>query len=360
MKMKKKKFCKPVSLIDYDDVLVNLAGYSVERVNRECGTSFTVYDITGWGLLGNELDKRMEHFIDPDFMGSIPVFDGAVQFIEDLQKVSEVFIATSVKHQCATARFNHIIENFPMIPISNIIIGDRKDMIRGDFHLDDGYHNLKNSMVTYPVMMQRPWNYSNTGVLSVNGYDEFLNLFEIVRNSFEKDFSKIDAVVLVGATGSGKKKLANSLVDTGKFERVKTYSTKRDSTSYHVLPHNEFVKKKESGIFLETSVYMNDFYGMMRQDIDNVIAKGKIPLMILDINGAMAVQSCYNVLNVFVEADKDKCIRSILNKDLSNDEKTRRIISLDRELLNDELCDICVGEDGINDILSVLNERKSA
>ena len=328
-------------ILDYDDVLVDCNGYAVEKLNKEIGSHYSIYDITAWGPLGNDLDKRLKYFSDPNFVATMPVLAGAKEFVAELTKIAETLIMTSVEYQCAGARYSHVLENFKEINPGNIIIGNRKDMIKGDLILDDGHHNLANSKIAYPVLFQKPWNFSKTGILSVNGYDAFLQLVRITRDICNKDMSKLDAVSLIGATGSGKKELAARLIQTGKFERVKTYTTKKDN-NYHVLDYADFTNRRENGFFSETSMYMGEFYGMRVDDIARIREKGKIPLMILDINGAMSLQLHCNALNVYVRADKEVCTRSILKRNITDEEKVRYILSLDRELCNEDLCDIAV------------------
>lgn len=342
-------------ILDYDDVLVDCNGAAVKKLNKEIGSSYTIYDITQWGPLGNDLDKRLAYYSDPEFIGSIPLFKGAKEFVHKLSKIVEVFIMTSVEPQCAGSRVNHIVMNFPDVAPGNIIIGNRKDMFHADVILDDGYHNLEHSNTTYPVMFQKPWNFGKTGILSVNSYDAFLQLVNIVCETQTKNAEEAEVVSLIGPTGAGKKMLADALVETGKFERVKTYTTKQNSEDYHILSLEEFTTKKETNFFSETSIYMGDFFGMREDDIKDVIEKGKIPLMILDINGAMAVQAAFNAINVFVKEDKERCIESIVKRQLPIDKTVQKIVSLDLELRNEELCDITVSQDEVEKITSLLN-----
>ena len=341
--------------LDYDDVLVDCNGYAIRKLNSELNTSYTIYDVKEWGLLNNDLDRRLKYYSDPRFISEIPVLPGAREFVSTLSKKAEVFIMTSVEHCCASARFAHVVENFPEILPGNILLGSRKDMIRGDFILDDGHHNLKNSQIACPVMFQRPWNFSKTGVLSVDSYDAFLRLFETTCSMWNRDTGEANAVSIIGATGSGKKKLAEKLIETGLFERVKTYSTKKDP-NYNYLDFNEFTRRRDQGFFSETSSYINQYYGMRCEDMQRILDKGKIPLMILDINGAMAIQSYCRALNVYVKAEKDECVRSILSRNnIDMDEKVQRIVSLDRELLNEDLCDITVTKNEYEKVMDMFS-----
>lgn len=328
-------------ILDCDDVLFDCNNTGVQCVNKKYGTNYTIYDIRNWGLMGEIIDERLEYCSDPKFIASLPPYLGAKEFVRKLSKKAEIFIMTNVHPSCAAVRFEAIVKNFPEINPSNIIIGGRKDLISADMMLDDAYHNLENSLVTYPVLFQRPWNYGKAGVLSVNGYDEFLQLVDIIKNSETEEVTDVQVVSLVGPSGANKKALAEKLLETGKFERVKTYTTKSDP-AYYVLSVEEFTKRKENGFFSEVSVYANEFYGIRMDDITTIINSGKIPLTILDINGAVSLRQHFKALNVFVKASKEDCIKSILERNLSTDEAVQRIASLDIEFKNEEFCDMTV------------------
>lgn len=328
-------------ILDCDDVLFDCNNTGVQLVNKKYGTNFTIYDIHEWGLTGGLIDERLEYYSDPDFIGSLPPYPGAKEFVAKLCKKAEVFIMTNVQPACASVRFEAIVKHFPEINPSNIIIGGRKDLVYANMMLDDAYHNLENSLVTHPVLFQRPWNYGKAGVLSVNGYDEFLQLVDIIKTSEIEEPTNVEVVSLVGPSGSNKKRLAEKLLSTGKFERVKTYTTKQNP-SYYVLTTEEFTKRQNEGFFSEVSVYASEFYGIRMDDITTIINHGKIPLTILDINGAVSLRQHFNALNVFVKSPKEDCIKDILGRNLPIEEAVQRIASLDIEFKNEELCDITV------------------
>jgi guanylate kinase len=55
-----------------------------------------------------------------------------------------------------------------------------------------------------------------TGMLAVNSYDEFLKLVEVISKSYLFNVDKLiqpGIVILVGPSGSGKSKIAKTLLD---------------------------------------------------------------------------------------------------------------------------------------------------
>ena len=55
-----------------------------------------------------------------------------------------------------------------------------------------------------------------------------------------------------------------------------------------------------------------------------------------------------NVLTVYVKANKRQLLASILEKNCSNEDKVNRIISVDDERRNEEICDFVVNADDID------------
>ena len=180
--------------------------------------------------------------------------------------------------------------------ISNILIGARKDLLNADMMLDDAPQNLDGANTRYPVLFRQPWNYGKTGLLSVSTYAEFLTLVDLIRTSEFADYDaneKPEVIALVGSSGSGKKKLADELCLYSQIDRVFCYTTKPSPSYYNVTPA-EFEAMKNR--FFETSSYMGYRYGTKLKDIHDVLYACQIPLLIMDINGMLAVKSRFKTL----------------------------------------------------------------
>lgn len=163
-------------ILDCDDVLYRTNEAALERLNKEHGTSYVLDNITKWGAISPELDRRMKYFQEPEFIQDVPVYEGAVDFVSTLSGFCKVILATSVDKRCAQARVHAILRDFPMIREENIYICDTKSHLRGDIMLDDGYHNIKCSAARIPVLFERPWNRCEEYYPSVRTHVDFLKL----------------------------------------------------------------------------------------------------------------------------------------------------------------------------------------
>ena len=345
--------------LDIDDVLMECVPYAIRLANEKYhfDPPLSIYEVDRWGKLGTRADVIFEIFQDPEFYRSQPVIKGARQFVKKLSQLTEVFVSTSVYPQFMSIRAQRLMEEFPEIPADHIYMGSRKDKIDVDILFDDGMHNVTRSNAAYPILMRRPWNQDATGVLAVNTYDEFLKLVEVISDSYSTKARHIDPdqpgiVVLVGPSGSGKTETAQRLVKRSKrFEKLISYTT--DATVglqggewYHYISLEAFRELQEKGELFESTMYAGHCYGSRKQDVENILAGGKHVLTIMDICGAMALKTHFpNVTTVYIKRRKRDLVASVLEKNLSNNEKVSRLLALDSETKNAEICDYVVPGD---------------
>lgn len=341
--------------LDVDDVLLECVPYAVRLANEKYkfDPPLTIHEIDRWGKLGTRADVIFEYFDDPEFFKNQPVIQGAKEFVKKLSKITDVFISTSIVPKFMGIRAQRILDEFPEIPPENIVMGSRKDKLNVDILFDDGMHNVFNSSAAYPILLRRPWNQSATGMLAVNNYDEFLKTVEVIT----KSYSKVDGesfspriVVLVGPSGSGKNKIAELLLEKcDRFEKLTSYTTRNleaDHAHYRYMPKEEFLKAMDSGIFFESTMYAGEGFGSRREDVDEILKKGKVVLAVMDICGAMSLKTHYeDVVTVHIKKDTRSLIRAIIAEESSVDDKVGRIVSIEDEKRNEEICDIVLSND---------------
>ena len=351
----KRKFRLSTAL-DIDDVLMECVPYAIRLANEKYkfDPPLTIYEVDRWGKLGTRADVIFEFFQDPEFFRSQPVIKGAKEFVRKLSQMTEVFVSTSVYPEFMSIRAQRIMEEFPEIPQDHIYMGSRKDKIDVDILFDDGMHNVTASNATYPILMRRPWNQDATGMLAVNTYDEFLKLVEVIAEGYSLNPGSHDPaapgiVVLVGPSGSGKTEVAKQLMKKSrKFEKLISYTT--DATVglqggewYHYISVDAFRQMCESGEMFESTMYAGHHYGSCKQDVERILEKGKHVLTVMDICGAMSLKTHFpNVTTIYIKRDKRALLADLLNKNLNMEEKVSRIIALEAEEKNAEICDYIV------------------
>ncbi len=339
--------------LDVDDTLYECNGYALSIINKNHPDEepVSINEIKGWGNYGRHADERIALYSDPEFVRTQPILPGAQKFVRDLSKQADVFFVTAVPVECMSARAERLVADFPEIPSQNIIIGTRKDVFALDMLLDDGAHNISNSKAVYPVLFRKPWNMDMTGLLAVNGYADFMQLFRMVRNSFiEKapDLSDGGVICLVGPSGSLKNEIAMEMTKiSSDFEKPLTSTTRpkydgESSKAYRFIDEEQFIKEKDKGDYLETTVYSKYHFGTSKGQLDPIVQRGSYAVIPIDICGALTIRNAYRTqtLMVFVNREKSDVIKNIIGRKSNEDDKVRRIMSLDFEYRNAEICDI--------------------
>ncbi len=348
--------------LDVDDTLYECNSYALSLINKKYPDEDPVMldEITSWGKCGRHAEERIAYYSDPEFVATQPICQGAQKFVRELSKLADVFFITAVPPECMSARAQRLVKDFPEIPAKNIIIGTRKEIMQLDILLDDGAHNIANSRAAYPVLFRKPWNTHLSGLLSVNSYDDFLHLCKMVRSSFTEkapDLRHGGVLCLVGPSGSRKTEIARELVKSGKFEKPVTSTTRpkrfsEDDDNYRFISEEQFRNEQDKGQYIETTVYSKYYFGTSDSEISPIVERGNIAVIPIDICGALTVKNLYRhkALLVFTNREKSDVVLDIVGRDIPDDDKMRRILSLDFEYRNAEVCDLelNVGDDALS------------
>lgn len=350
-----KKGFFPKIALDADDVILDCISYALRLANAEYNFNppITIDEINQWGYTGKRTDVIFEYFQKPEFFINQPVIEGAVSFVQKLSKLAEVFITTAIKPSFAGIRAEKLVKEF-RISEDHIIMGSRKDLLNIDVMWDDNPMNVLNTSATYPVIRRRPWNHNITGLLAVDTFDEFIQLIIEIKMAYDQPYFVTNntphILCLIGPSGSGKTELAQRLTEYGNFQKLISYTTKQPvnhGNLYRYVSVDEFMRMKNLGIFFESSVYAKAQYGTRIEDVMSIMNADKHAVFVTDISGAIAMKARFkNCVSVFVKRDKEKILHSLLEQDYPNEEKINRILSLDAELKNEEICNYTVDNNG--------------
>ena len=191
-------------------------------------------------------------------------------------------------------------------------------------------------------------------MLAVNNYEEFLKLVEVIGDSYSVRPERVSLeepgiVVLVGPSGSGKSTIAQMLLDqTDLFEKLVSYTTndptaEKENRWYNYVSIDDFNAMCDSGEMFQSTMYAGHGYGSKKEDVQAILASGKHVLTTMDICGAMSLKTHFpNVTTIYMKRDKKLLLSSILRKNSSNEDKVNRIIAIESEKQNAEICDYVV------------------
>jgi len=153
---------KPILLIDQDDVLAEYILGVTLAFNEKYHTHFTTKDCMSWDLysvFGEQIDTIMH---EPEVFRNLIPAKNALEVFERLYQsgLFEMYIVTAANPKSVEAKYQWIAQYLPFFPQNRVIICTHKFMIKGDYLLDDGMHNIHDFHKTggTPIVFERPHN----------------------------------------------------------------------------------------------------------------------------------------------------------------------------------------------------------
>lgn len=338
---------RPKIGLDWDDVTAPFNSIAIEMANEKYNIMppLVLRDIDSWENTGRASVIK-EFYNEEELYVKQQVSEENKRLVRKLMKIADVYFITAVAPGFMGVRAKQILEAFPEFPPENIILGNAKKLVQFDITLDDAIHNILETPSTYPVLMRKPWNWKMTGLLSVNNMAEFVLMVEQIMSASIYKVDKIiipSVLALVGPSGSGKTKIANQLCEDNRFCNPKTYCTK-ESDKHNFLTEEEFNEQN----FFEKTRYAGVQYGTKKEDIESVLKSGKFAVMPLDMCGAIAMKRHFPTAIIYISKRKEVLIKEIVENEYTSEEKTLRILSIDAERRNKEICDYVVDNNGSN------------
>jgi guanylate kinase len=126
----------------------------------------------------------------------------------------------------------------------------------------------------------------------------------------EKHYNKM--ILVTAPSGSGKTSIVNYLLKKFPSLDFSVSATTREPRSnekagkhYYFISEEDFREKIHKKEFLEWEmVYEGKYYGTLKSDIERIWEKNRVPVLDIDVQGAIHVQQQYpvNTIAIFVEA----------------------------------------------------------
>jgi guanylate kinase len=161
--------------------------------------------------------------------------------------------------------------------------------------------------------------------------------------TFSTGSNRPSVVVVTGPSGAGKGTLIRELVNRVPELEVTVSATTRerrpgevDGREYWFLTPEEFLARIEAGEFLEQVVYVSGHrYGTLRSELERIQAKGEVPLLELETEGALRVKhDVEGAVTVFISAPVDELERRLRERATESSGEIGERIALAREQLD--------------------------
>ena len=149
------------------------------------------------------------------------------------------------------------------------------------------------------------------------------------------------AIVIAGASGSGKTSVAKALI----AKAPALYSLSRSATSrpvresdigkdeYLFCTREEFLAKIDSGDMVEFTEYSGNLYGTPASELERIINDGKNPVLVLDMNGVRAFKSAkldFPVYTVYVWEHINVIEQRLYDRDLKENPTVEAFLSFQK------------------------------
>jgi guanylate kinase len=120
-------------------------------------------------------------------------------------------------------------------------------------------------------------------------------------------------IIITAPSGAGKTSITKYLLNkfSGKLEFSISAATRqargaeKNGVDYYFISQEDFTNKIQHGEFVEWEmVYEGKYYGTLKSELARIWNEGKIPVLDIDVKGAIHVQQQYpeTTLSLFIEA----------------------------------------------------------
>jgi guanylate kinase len=163
-------------------------------------------------------------------------------------------------------------------------------------------------------------------------------------------------IVVTGPSGAGKGTLIGALVENLTDLEVAVSATTRarrygetDGRDYWFLSEDEFRERIDQGEFLEHVTYVSGHrYGTLRSEIDRIAAEGKVCMLELETEGALAVKRTVpGAVTIFITAPLEELQRRLRERATESAGEINERVELARRQLQqaDEFDYVVVNDD---------------
>jgi len=177
-------------------------------------------------------------------------------------------------------------------------------------------------------------------------------------------------VVIEGPSGVGKDTIIANLVKKypGTYIKMPSITSRqmrsgeRQGHPYFFVSKSEFEKKIKDGEVFEHTIRHDEYRGMSRRLIDDLLAKSLIPMKDCDMIGVNALKKNYpgKVFTIFVKASKDEIMRRLIKRGDNDADRKVRLDDYENKMAQEKYFDVSVENKDLNETVAKIHEIISA
>lgn len=164
-------------LCDADDTIVNLCTSWIDKLNQKHGTNVKYEDVVDWNIsiFFPNLSKEEVYapIYEKNFWNRITPVDGCFDVLKRINQNNDLYIVTATNYQTCDAKIERILHLFPFLQWSQFIVTEKKQLINGDYLIDDGIHNFYGGKYS-GILFDRPhnhfFNHEAAGLIRVHNW----------------------------------------------------------------------------------------------------------------------------------------------------------------------------------------------
>lgn len=180
-------------LIDMDGVTADLLAHWLDTLTQQTGIIRTKDDVKEWSVhkAYPELSPGQVYSLldEPDFFRHLAPVPQAVSTLRRLMAKHEVVFLTACT-KGHRAKLEWIAEHIPEFNLDNVVFAKRKELVQGDFLLDDYTLNLESWQSAWPggvpVCFAAAYNTDWNGNYRVDNWLQFEELVEMTSEVKER------------------------------------------------------------------------------------------------------------------------------------------------------------------------------
>jgi 5'(3')-deoxyribonucleotidase len=160
-------------IIDMDEVIADPMGEMIDWYKKEYGVEPDKTKMIGSWIIGFPEEHHqmlLDRLKSPGFFRHLPVMEDSVDVLRELNKRYELFIVSAAMEfpNSLKDKYEWLMDHFPFLSWKQIALTGSKDLVFGDYMIDDYVKNLKG-------FKGKPYLYTSQHNLNITGYDRINN-----------------------------------------------------------------------------------------------------------------------------------------------------------------------------------------